>query len=264
MSSLLKKSAWALLIILIAIPPLWLGGNVLYALIGLVAMGAAYEIAQLDHNPYFWINWIINLIFILLIGYTPSQFFILELGGLLLLQFVLALVIEDYGLERTVYQFSLVSLVGLGLQGLASLYQSPGHFGARMMLFVVLACYLCDSFAYICGFFFGKHKLNPRVSPKKTWEGAIGGFLFGLVGSYLYGLSFLKEVDAGWLLLTAFVLPIVAQIGDLSFSLVKRHFEIKDFSQLIPYHGGILDRIDSLLFCLMVVNGLRVLGGFLL
>ena len=104
--------------------------------------------------------------------------------------------------------------------------------------------------------------MAPLISPNKTWEGAIGGYLAGAVGSYLWGRYLCPEFPAELVLCGALILPAVGEIGDLAFSSIKRRFEIKDFGSLLPGHGGVLDRVDSLLFCLMVFNGLILLWGF--
>lgn len=118
--------------------------------------------------------------------------------------------------------------------------------------FVLIITFMGDAFAYFSGRFFGKHKLAPRVSPKKTWEGAIGSFF--LTTALAIGLHFVMfenaEVKWDWYITGAIgaFLMIIGVIGDLAFSAIKRYFGLKDFSNLIPGHGGILDRLDSLIF----------------
>ncbi|MBW9212041.1 MULTISPECIES: phosphatidate cytidylyltransferase [Terrabacteria group] len=261
MNTLIKKTMWAIVLALIVMPPLLMGGHYVVVLETLIALASAYEIACLGDKDYLILNTAVNFGFMILMGMAPTLFRMMVIGGFLFLYFLFALTISNYTIEKTVYSFSMSLLVGLAIEGLHSIYRSSGTFGPRMMMFVFFACYACDSFAYICGFFFGKHKLAPKISPKKTWEGAIGGYLFGVAFAYVYSLIFLTDVKSWWLILVSLVLPFVAQIGDLSLSNVKRHFGIKDFSHLIPYHGGILDRIDSLVFCLMIMNGLLIAGG---
>ena len=107
----------------------------------------------------------------------------------------------------------------------------------------------------------GKHKMIPHVSPNKTWEGAIGGYLIAAAISTVFGLYVLTTLPSSLVITASLVLPFVAQVGDLSFSSIKRHFQIKDFGNLFPGHGGVLDRVDSIIFCLVVFNGLMILWG---
>ena len=127
--------------------------------------------------------------------------------------------------------------------------------GAYLYLLVFLGAWVPDTFAYFTGRLFGKHKLIPDVSPKKTVEGAIGGALFcvlAFVGfGFLYNSFWLAEGHSAlpiWLMAVAGLLSaLVSMIGDLSMSVIKRHYGIKDYGRLLPGHGGFLDRFDSVL-----------------
>lgn len=124
--------------------------------------------------------------------------------------------------------------------------------GVALLFIPFLGAWMPDTFAYFSGTLFGKHKLIPSVSPKKTVEGAIGAVIgciisfvvYGLIVDYAVGLS----VNYLTLIILAVLCAIVAQLGDLSASVIKREFGVKDFGNLIPGHGGIIDRIDSLIF----------------
>ena len=123
--------------------------------------------------------------------------------------------------------------------------------GVYIFAIVFVAAWMCDIFAYFTGRFFGKHKLAPHLSPKKTVEGSIGGILFAILGCMLYGLIIEKTVgiNANYVVLAAIglLLSIVSQIGDLWASLIKREYGVKDYSQMMPGHGGIMDRFDSII-----------------
>ena len=134
-------------------------------------------------------------------------------------------------------------------------YMNYGQFFFELMF---VGAWMCDTFAYFTGRLFGKHKLCPKLSPKKTVEGAIGGLIFNIGGCMLYGLIIelitkhidgLVELDANYITLAVIglVLGIVSMIGDLWASLIKRECGIKDYSKILPGHGGILDRFDSVL-----------------
>ncbi len=123
--------------------------------------------------------------------------------------------------------------------------------GVYVFALVFVAAWMCDVFAYFTGRFFGKHKLAPHLSPKKTVEGSLGGILFAILGCMLYGFIVDKVTDlsARYLVLAliGFVLSIISQIGDLWASLIKRERGIKDYSRMLPGHGGVMDRFDSIL-----------------
>ena len=129
----------------------------------------------------------------------------------------------------------------------------------RAWLFLpFILSFACDTFAYFVGCTIGKHKLAPKVSPKKSVEGSIGGLagnvlcgcLFLLVMNRLFGVS----ISYGAMVVLALCCGVVAQIGDLSFSLIKREFGIKDYGKLFLAHGGVLDRFDSVLFVAPVIE----------
>jgi phosphatidate cytidylyltransferase len=120
--------------------------------------------------------------------------------------------------------------------------------GAYMVMATLVTIWVCDSAAYYVGRAMGKHKMAPRVSPKKTWEGGIGGAVFAvatMIGFKYWLLDFLSLGDA---IALGLIIGILGQVGDLAESLFKRDAGVKDSSQLIPGHGGVFDRLDSLMF----------------
>ena len=138
--------------------------------------------------------------------------------------------------------------------------------GKYTYLLVFVGAWITDIFAYFCGRLFGKHKLIPEVSPKKTVEGSIGGTLFSGIAFVVFGLiikSIENETYQGYVQLFVFglIAALVAQIGDLCMSALKRHYGIKDFGKVFPGHGGMLDRFDSILavaIVLLIMNTLVV------
>ena len=129
---------------------------------------------------------------------------------------------------------------------LALLRQEPDGLG--LIFFLLASTWLGDTGAYFAGRAFGKTPLFPRVSPKKTVEGVVGGLLLAVAGAG--GFKWLLGVQLSWpvALGAAAVLDVAGVVGDLSESMLKRAFGVKDSGTIMPGHGGILDRIDSLLF----------------
>ncbi len=125
---------------------------------------------------------------------------------------------------------------------------------ARLYMFLPFVCaFTSDAFALFAGMRFGKHKLAPHLSPKKTIEGSVGGFLGAALCCVLYGLFISKVLGHApvyWVLaLYGLLGSLVSQLGDLSFSYIKRQYGIKDYGHLFREHGGVLDRFDSVTFC---------------
>lgn len=143
-------------------------------------------------------------------------------------------------------------------------YHSDTFFGAWWLLYVMLLVWGADSGAYAFGRTMGRNKLAPKVSPGKTWEGLIGGLITAGVISWLFSAFAPIPVMPDYLLVTSIIVVIVSVFGDLTESMFKRQSGIKDSSHLIPGHGGILDRIDSLTAAIPVFAGLNLLifNGF--
>lgn len=131
------------------------------------------------------------------------------------------------------------------------------EYGKYLVLFAVLLAFITDAGAYFAGVFFGKHRGVTQVSPNKSVEGYIGGFAAGVVFAFIYGLVITEMVRASASLLSLALSglfgALATEVGDLAFSFVKRQYGVKDFGSLLPGHGGMLDRFDSMLFCAPVV-----------
>jgi phosphatidate cytidylyltransferase len=123
--------------------------------------------------------------------------------------------------------------------------------GQFIYLLIFIGAWITDIFAYFTGFFFGKHKLIEDVSPKKTIEGSIGGIAFCALSFVAFGIIadifFDRDANLVFLAISGVFISIIAQIGDLIMSVIKRQYGIKDYGKIFPGHGGMLDRFDSIL-----------------
>ncbi len=125
--------------------------------------------------------------------------------------------------------------------------------GGWLIIGMFASIWACDSGAFFLGIAFGKNKLYPKVSPKKSWEGALAGFVFSLLAMVVVKYFFLDFLSWGLAMAIGVTIGIIGQAGDFVESLIKRDSGVKDSSTLIPGHGGVLDRFDSLLFSAPVV-----------
>ncbi len=237
----------ALLLIVTVIPILWLGGPLLYIALTLLSALAVYEILRNVYPKIDWWGYFALLIIVVVLTYCDKENFIYYLGLFTVGLFLIQIFNRDINIGPTSYIFLISILISLALRAFLAIYESS--FG--LFVLIIVSNYLGDSGAYFVGSFFGKRKLIPEISPNKTVEGFLGGFLLAASFGFIFGLlilrfSFLKA------LISAFVVGIAGQIGDLSFSVLKRKFKIKDFGSIFPGHGGILDRVDSLIFNLLI------------
>lgn len=164
---------------------------------------------------------------------------------------------KDIAFEKIAYMFTVSLLTTLPMCCLISLENIDELHGVCYIVLCLAGAWLGDSGAYFVGTFFGRHKLCPEISPKKTWEGAVGGvvtvaivfaayaFCYRLVQGQR-GYSF--EVNYPYLIIMGLICGVLGIIGDLSASLIKRQCGIKDFGNIMPGHGGLMDRFDSVLF----------------
>lgn len=149
------------------------------------------------------------------------------------------------------YAFAMTVAITYCFWSMAAVFNSKDGHGLFYLLLVFVAAWTCDTGAYFSGYFFGKHKMAPEISPKKTVEGAIGGVIFAAVCMWISCIIF-KAVTgqtANALLLVAIspLLSVAGMIGDLIASYIKRDCGIKDYGNIMPGHGGVLDRFDSVM-----------------
>ena len=284
MNELLKRTIVALIGIPIAIAVIWLGGFVFTTVIAILSSIALWEFYKLSENkganPFSITGIIINFILVYLIysvmmGYLDSIRYEIVIIGMILSSILILLMrtlwsakpnpILNLSVTFTglIYiSFSFISLFLIRNYGLLKLSENgPSEFQnfingkeTYLMMAILFSIWICDTAAYFIGKKWGKNKLFESVSPKKTWEGAIAGFITGtgffvlafyviqLIFNYSGGFSFLHVIAIG------IIISSLGQIGDLAESKLKRDAGVKDSSNLLPGHGGIFDRFDSIMF----------------
>ena len=195
-------------------------------------------------------------------AFAGSTIFVLMpwlLAALLVVLFIAAVQVYGTDDELTFPDLCAVAVSGLVIPLALSclLRLRMLDYGAGLVLIPLVSAFMSDALALFGGMLFGKTKLAPRVSPKKTREGAVSGLVGGMVGMILYRIFFFLctevQLHLGWCVLLGLVGAALGQLGDLSFSCVKRQCGIKDYGRLLPGHGGVLDRFDSVIFAAPVI-----------
>ena len=248
----------AIILILIVALPVYLGEQVYAFLIGIVSLLGFKELLDLKktHHKIPFCMCVLAILCLMLIVFSNFNGGSLTQGitykALIFTVFGLLTPIIIYKKDRYTAQdafFLIGAVLFLGL-GFSSFILVRARSGGRgelgLFIYLILIPIITDTFAYVLGTLLGKHKMAPIISPHKSWEGFACGLIAGTIIPSLY--YFLALDDFTWkiIILTA-ILSFVGQIGDLIFSKIKREKDIKDYSKLIPGHGGILDRFDSML-----------------
>ncbi len=228
---------------------LYFGGYILFAacfLIGIMAVREFYNgFHAMDIKPNFGIAVVAAVALYVIDLFTDDpQWYMLWFFGV-----VLASLLYLFNIEHRKLEDAMATITGIVYVVFFSFHVTlveQTQYGILIWL-VVLTAFGTDIMAYFSGFLFGKHKLCPKISPKKTIEGSIGGTLGSVILCGLFGYFFAPEVLVHCLIIGVLG-GIVSQFGDLTASIFKRKMGIKDYGNLIPGHGGILDRFDSVLF----------------
>jgi phosphatidate cytidylyltransferase len=157
--------------------------------------------------------------------------------------------------SATVFGVVYVGLLAGYLIGVRMIQDAPGtsRLGPKLLTMFFALVMMTDTGAYYAGRTFGRHKLAPRISPGKTVEGSAGGFFAAMITGPLCHLIFFPEIPIAHAAALGALIGILGQVGDLAESMLKRGAGVKDSGNLLPGHGGMLDRVDSILFCAPVV-----------
>lgn len=246
----------------------YVGGLVFFVLVAAVLLVAGYELFEMvrhaKHQPMPWLG-LTLIALILLDAYAQTEFARAILAGTLVALLSIGVLRPREGWLAD-WAITVAGALYVGWLGAYFLSVRALPNGMSLTTVALVTAWLTDTGAYVAGRRFGKHKFFPIISPKKTWEGALGGWIAGtltplvfvivfslpMVRSALGALGITLELPVVHSLFLGFIISIAATFGDLAESLLKRQTGVKDSSALIPGHGGILDRLDSLLFTAVV------------
>lgn len=299
-SSMRTRILSAIVGLIIVVPAIIIGNWIFFGLITLFIAFACYEIlgcARKRTAPLF----IVFFLFVIFIAYWPifkslidsridtriDVYFnkitlpvLITVSGFFIL-FLFTVIYKDFTVRDACFLMAMMLLIGFGFQSLFYLRFAPTtvpfttdvydiwdfSFDATvkpslLLIFVIISTFATDIGAYFVGVLFGKNKMNERISPKKTWEGFVGGIVVSSAISVALAFTltyFGYPLGPGltfdrWyvILILCLLLPVFSTLGDFVFSSIKRSFGIKDYGKLIPGHGGVLDRLDSILFSSIV------------
>jgi len=255
MGKIEKRKVWMGLIM---VPPIvlliaWGPAEVLYLMVILATFLGLREYFNLVLPHSKWIERTVGIglgsILSIIISFGElkeiSPFFVLVL---LILSLLFMATSEDLSSTISKMGMTLLGILLIGfLLAYVSLIRNMVN-GRLWVLFLIATIWAGDISALFSGSFLGKHKLYPKISPKKTFEGLIGSIVGSIIVAFTFSLLFLPDAEKGFCIFLAMGLGILGQLGDFTESMLKRSAQVKDSGTLIPGHGGMLDRLDSFLF----------------
>ena len=243
--------------------PFVIYGGVPFALmVSLLAVIGFYELLKMRGISIFSVPGIIGLLGLLMLV-VPNEWskeiiqFLNYESNLMIIYGVAILLLIYIVLVKNKMTFDEVGFILLGAfyVGLGFHYFIETRFvGLEFVIFILLVIWTTDSGAYFVGRKLGKHKLWPEISPKKTIEGSVGGVVIAVIFAVIMQLIYPFASSWTLLIVVTIIASIIGQMGDLVESAIKRHYGVKDSGNILPGHGGILDRFDSLLFAVPLLH----------
>lgn len=257
----MKKRTLSAIIALAILVPIFINGGLIYNfaiyILGIIGLWEFLKAKGTKKQLPAFIEFISYILFSLLILFNVNNKDMIYsidlrvLSGLFLIYLLPTVLYHDrsqYSITDAFYLIGGIFFLGISFSILILLR----GINLNLIIYLFLITILTDSYAYITGSLIGRHKLLESISPNKTWEGMIGGTLFGVIISTIFYIVVINpNIELFQIVVITLFLSIIGQFGDLCFSAIKRYFNIKDFSNIMPGHGGILDRFDSIIFVVL-------------
>lgn len=241
------------------------GGNVLLVstlIISYIGMFELYRIFHIEKEAIGMIGYIAATVYYINLKFSfLPDIMIFVLGVLIFMMCAYVFTYPKYKTEQVLAAFFGIFYVAVML---SYVYQTRMiEAGAYIVWLIFLCSWGCDTCAYCIGVLFGKHKMSPKLSPKKSVEGAVGGVAGTALLTIIYGMVFkdvmqITQIQVYILSGISAAGALISMVGDLTASAIKRNYGIKDYGKLIPGHGGILDRFDSVIFTAPIIYFLAV------
>lgn len=249
-----------IVLVILALVLIITGGDVLFLaslFISYIGMYELYRVFKMEREMPALIGYLTATIYYINLRFTfVPDMMMLVLGCLVLLMSVYVFTYPKYKTEQIMAAFFGVFYMAIMFSFVYRTREITA--GAYIVWLIFLCSWGCDTCAYCVGKLFGKHKMTPVLSPKKTIEGAVGGVLGTALLTMLYAFIFKNamQIDTSGMIVLAVISMVgalISMVGDLAASAIKRNYDVKDYGHLIPGHGGILDRFDSVIFTAPII-----------
>lgn len=259
MSNLVQRTITGVIFLVIVVGAIAVSKLSFFILFELIIIGAMYEFYTLAEkkkfNPLKIYGIVIGALF-----FAANYFFVNKMVGVQVFLSIIPIVISVFIIElyrKSEYVFVNIAFTFLGIIYIAVPFSLTNYivftddlnYTSQLLLGFLFLTWSFDTLAYVFGVSFGKHRLFERISPKKSWEGFIGGAIFSVVVAYAISFFFTELSSLHWIVLSV-IISTFGTYGDLVESSFKRNIDEKDSGSLLPGHGGILDRFDAVFFTL--------------
>ncbi len=256
----MKRIISAIIMLIVFVPLLIIGGKPFAILMSLLAVLGLYELLHMRETKKKFPFLMKIFAYILVLFFSLNNFTSIEFQynldyrvmSFIIFIFLLPMVFinnsKKYNINDALFLVGSTLFIGLSF----NLIIITRNYDILYIVYLLIITILTDTFALLTGKLIGRHKLAPIISPNKTYEGLFGGLIMGVVTSVVfYHVAINSSLPLSILILITTLLAVIGQFGDLTFSAIKRYYGAKDFSDLIPGHGGILDRLDSIIFVVL-------------